>query len=156
MHCQVIQINNVFSHSNIFVPLHFFDMCPFPSLTLKARKVKYKIASIVWTKSLSWFRCQGSAVNYLISISSHQGCLDACNRDDRCSYYSHLSSDDSHPDHNTCYLFTSEECDMEKLLLDECRCRYSQWRTGKRTTTFSQTYNNLVSGDSDMILSYLK
>ena len=158
--------NNVFAlfKNSYSSPLHCYSLFHFSSLTLQARKVNYIIISSIVTEKSSkikfnllihWFRCRGSAVNYLISITSHQGCLDACNRDDRCSYYSHLRSVASHPDHNTCYLFTSENCDMEDLMLDECRCRYSQWRTGRRTT-FSHKYNNLLSGDSDVILSYIR
>ena len=70
---------------------------------------------------ISYRRCGGIATNFLVSISSHQDCLDACNRDDRCCHYSHHKGEASHPDHNTCYLFSSGDCDMEDLRL-ECVC----------------------------------
>ena len=80
-------------------------------------------------------RCGGIATNFLVSISSHQDCLDACNRDDRCCDYSHHKGEAAHPDHNTCYLFSSGECDMEDLMIDVNK---RQWRTGKRTTVSRQ------------------
>ena len=101
-------------------------------------------------------RCRGVAANYLVSIYSQQGCLDACNRDERCGHYSYHKSEASHPDHNNCYIFSSEECDMDNLMYDD----NTQWRTGSRTAV-SHNHNYRVniswqnlSGDSDIILSF--
>ena len=76
------------------------------------------------------FRCRGSAINYLVSIYSHRSCLDACNRDDRCDRYSYFGSDVTHPDQDTCYLFSSSQCDMEDLMFDDGD---TLWRTGNMT-----------------------
>ena len=77
-------------------------------------------------------RCGGEAVNYLVSVSSHRDCLDACNNDERCCYYSHHRSDESHPDHDNCYLYSATECDTEDLIYSEPG---SDWRTGDRSRT---------------------
>ena len=102
-------------------------------------------------------RCRGVAANYLVSVHSHLGCLEACNRDDRCAHYSYHKSEASHPDHNNCYIFSSGECDMEDLMYSGD----THWRTGSRTASVSHNHNYLVniswqqlSGDSDIILSF--
>ena len=75
-------------------------------------------------------RCRGEAVNYLVSVSSLRDCLDACNNDERCCHYSHHQSDESHPDHNNCYLYSAMECDTEDLIYSE---PWSGWLTGDRS-----------------------
>jgi len=72
-------------------------------------------------------RCGGTATNYLATISSHKGCLDACNRDERCCHYSYHTSDATNPDQDVCYLFYYGLC---KIMIDGSK----HWRTGKRTT----------------------
>ena len=87
----------------------------------------------LWYESISYricIRCRGSAFNYLISVSSLQGCVDACNSDGRCCHYSYLKSTASHPDNENCYLYTTGECDLEDLRQDDCH----HWRSGLRTT----------------------
>ena len=77
------------------------------------------------------FRCRGSAINYLVSVYSHRSCLDACNRDDRCDRYSYHGSDVTHPDQDTCYLFSSSQYDMEDLMFND---GHTLWRTGNMTS----------------------
>ena len=55
-------------------------------------------------------------------------------KDDICCHDSYHTSDASHPDQDSCYLFNFEECSMKVLVFDVCR----QWRTGKRTTVSSK------------------
>ena len=49
--------------------------------------------------------------------------------DERCCHYSYHRSGPSHPDHNHCFLFTLNECDVNNLVYDGS----SHWRTGERT-----------------------
>ena len=75
-------------------------------------------------------RCRGGAVNYLVSVSSLRGCVEACDRDERCCHYSYHRSEPSHPDHTHCFLYSSEACDINNLMYSGSR---SHWVSGLRT-----------------------
>ena len=81
-------------------------------------------------------RCRGGAINYLVSVSSLQSCVEACDNDDRCCHYSHHKSGEaSHPVQDLCLLFSANECNIEDLVLHGSR---SSWVTGDRTTATSR------------------
>ena len=75
-------------------------------------------------------RCRGGALNYLVSVSSLQGCVEACDNDKRCHHYSHHMSDASHPYHEHCLLFSSGNCDLNDLMYSGPQ---SHWISGRRT-----------------------
>ena len=74
-------------------------------------------------------RCRGSAVNYLVSVSSLRECVEACDKDERCCHYSHHKSVASHQDHEHCLLFGAEACDVSDLMYTSS----GHWITGLRT-----------------------
>ncbi len=74
-------------------------------------------------------RCRGEAVNYHVSVSHLRDCVEACDKDERCCYYSLHRSVASHPDHNHCLLFRAEECDVTDLMYSGS----GHWVTGHRT-----------------------
>lgn len=80
-------------------------------------------------------RCTGRAINYLISIPNLQDCLEACDNDERCCYFSHHKSDDRHPYHNHCLLFSAGHCDLEDLIYSGAQ---SHWFSGSRTLASSR------------------
>lgn len=92
------------------------------------------------------------AINYLVSVSSISECQEACDNDKRCCHYSYHRPEASHPDHQTCYLFSSGVCDSELVYTE-----WPQWRTGTRTI-FSPRCDliSFISGESDLILSYIQ
>ena len=74
-------------------------------------------------------RCRGGALNYLVSVSSLQGCVEACDNDKRCCYCSYHKSHASHPNHEVCLLFSAGQCDLEDLMDSEAQ---SQWVSDSR------------------------
>ena len=74
-------------------------------------------------------RCRGQAVNYHVSVTNLRDCVEACDKDERCCYYSLHQSVASHPDHNHCLLFRAEECDVADLMYSA----NGHWVTGHRT-----------------------
>ena len=76
-------------------------------------------------------RCRGRAVNYLVSVPSLQGCVEACDHDERCCHYSHHKSVVSHPYHDHCLLFSAEDCDVTDLMYSDVL--RSHWVSGSRT-----------------------
>ena len=99
-------------------------------------------------------RCRGGAINYLVSVSSLQSCVEACDNDERCCHYSHhMSGEASHPIQDLCLLFSANECNIEDLVLRGPR---SKWVTGDRTTASSRCPHfgdHKVHMTSDDILS---
>ena len=80
----------------------------------------------------------GEAINYMVSVPSLRGCHDACEADQRCCHYSYHTSQASHPAHDSCLLYSSEECDVTNLMLDD---HDSHWKTGWMGRCHRQTYS---------------
>ena len=78
-------------------------------------------------------RCRGRAVNYLVSVPSLRGCVEACDDDERCCHYSHHKSEVSHPYHDHCLLYSAEDCDVTDLMYSDVL--RSHWVSGSRTKT---------------------
>ena len=69
-------------------------------------------------------RCAGSAVNYFVSVPTFRECHKACENDERCCHYSyHASEEGGHH----CFLYNTEQCDINNLLTDAA---HDHWRTG--------------------------
>ena len=78
----------------------------------------------------------------LISVTRMPGVVTTATDDDddddddlnaRCCHYSYHRSRASHPDHNTCFLFTLTECDLENLM-STVTPSHRHWRSGQRTS----------------------
>ena len=69
-------------------------------------------------------RCAGSAVNYLVSVPTFRECHKACYDDERCCHYSYHESEEGG---HHCFLYNTEQCDINNLLIDAA---HAHWRTG--------------------------
>ena len=74
-------------------------------------------------------RCAGTAVNYFRSVPSFRDCHKACENDERCCHYSYHGSDEGHHHHQHCFLYSSDECDINSLMISG---HQDHWRTGWR------------------------
>ena len=77
-------------------------------------------------------KCSGSALNFFRYVVSLDDCIEKCDNDIRCSYYSYHFKEDG-PHHAHCYLYSESECSTVRY--DQEGSHWSYGHPPRRTPT---------------------